>query len=434
VLTEEENKTLTQVGPGTPMGDLLRRYWHPIAAVQELEERPTKRVRLLGEDLVLYKDLSGTYGLIELYCAHRLTDLSYGMVEECGIRCWMHGWAYNETGQCIEQPLESEPFFDEIKLKGYRVAIKGGIVWGYLGPEPEPFVPDWEPFSWEDGLVQIVFSLLPCNWLQCQENSMDAVDVELLSLGMTPNKKGQPDQRLALPRIDLQFSFDEIEQGFVYRRTPKTQAEQTIDWSVGQTSLWPNGVFKGDERSCHFEWRVPMDDATTMSVAWFFDRAAPGTKLPPKERVKFWYAPVREEPEREGEQGSLITSHVLNRSFTIWVEQGAIVDRTKEHLVESDRGLMMLRGKLFSQIALIADGGEPKATIRDPDKTRVALPFSQPLPENGAEKADAPSSTAKVSEFPYLAGQPPEVAKTYKKVLSSWRPKRPRATRPHKPS
>jgi 5,5'-dehydrodivanillate O-demethylase len=227
-----------------------------------------------------------------------------------------------------------------------------------------------------------------------------------------------------LPRIDLEFSFDEIDHGFVYRRAPKAQAEQDIDWSVGQTSLWPNGVFTGSERSCHFEWRVPMDDATTISVAWFFDRAAPGASLPEGERVVYWYAPVREE------EGELITSHVFNRNFTIWVEQGAIVDRTKEHLVESDRGLLMLRSKLFSQVALIADGGEPKGTLRDPTKNvRVALPFSKPLEERGEEVSARRGKKRAAAEFPYLAGQPPEVAEAYKKVVSSWESGRPRRRR-----
>ena len=99
MLSEEQNRTLAEVGAGTPMGELLRRYWMPIAAVAELDDNPTKPVRLMGEDLVLYKDKSGTYGLLDRHCAHRRADLSYGFVEDCGLRCHYHGWLYSEKGQ-----------------------------------------------------------------------------------------------------------------------------------------------------------------------------------------------------------------------------------------------------------------------------------------------------------------------------------------------
>jgi 5,5'-dehydrodivanillate O-demethylase len=412
MLTEEENRTLTQVGPGTPMGELLRRYWHPIAAVQELEDQPTKRIPLLGERLVLYKDLSGNYGLISAFCGHRLTDLSFGIVEQYGLRCFMHGWLYNEDGRCLEQPLETEPFLDEIKLSAYQIAIKGGMIWAYLGPEPAPLVPDWEPFSWEDGIVQIVFAPLPCNWLQCQENSIDPIDIELFHNGLQQTLNGAPTP----PPPSLQVGFDEFEHGFVYRRARKEEADTDAGWSIGRTCIWPNALFSGDTRSCHFEWRVPMDDMNTMSVAWFIDRVAPGSRLPSEQRFFHWYAPVKDE------KNEVIDSHLINRSFVIWLHQEPIVDRTKEHLVESDQGVTLLRSKYFSQIALIADGGEPKSTIRDPDKNaRVALPFTVP----GPVEPDAPATAAPAeAEFPYLAGQPPEVEAVYKKVVATWNRRR----------
>src|SRR3954470_22264726 len=101
MLTPEDNATMTQVGPGTSMGELLRRYWQPVAAVAELDDNPVKALRLLGEDLVLYRDKSGTYGLVERHCPHRRADLAYGIVEECGIRCAYHGWRFDESGRCL---------------------------------------------------------------------------------------------------------------------------------------------------------------------------------------------------------------------------------------------------------------------------------------------------------------------------------------------
>src|SRR5438034_122757 len=106
MLSAEDNRTLTQVGRGTPMGELLRRYWMPIAAETEMEDTPVKPVRLMGEDLVLYRDGAGTYGLLDRHCCHRRADLSYGYVQECGLRCNYHGWLYDERGRCLAQPWE----------------------------------------------------------------------------------------------------------------------------------------------------------------------------------------------------------------------------------------------------------------------------------------------------------------------------------------
>ena len=147
MLTREENELLTRVGPGTPMGDLLRRYWHPIAPAAELDERPTKEIRLLGEDLVLFRDRRGRDGLIERHCAHRRANLAYGIPEDEGLRCMYHGWRYDATGQCVEQPFEETvrpdgQFKQKVKLKGYPVRSAHGLMWAYLGGEPAPLLPE----------------------------------------------------------------------------------------------------------------------------------------------------------------------------------------------------------------------------------------------------------------------------------------------------
>ena len=183
MLSEEQNRRLTEVGAGTPMGELLRRYWMPIAAVAELDDKPTKPVRLMGEDLVLYRDRAGNYGLLDRHCPHRRADLSYGWVEDCGLRCHYHGWRWEHTGRCLEQPFEESAhpqarFKDRVRIKAYPVEAKAGLLWTYLGPPPAPLVPTWEPFTWGNGFVQIVFSEVTCNWFQCQENSIDPVHFE----------------------------------------------------------------------------------------------------------------------------------------------------------------------------------------------------------------------------------------------------------------
>src|SRR3989454_3728213 len=140
-LTEEENRKLTQVGPGTPGGDLLRRYWHPVAGLHQLtDEAPTAHVRLLGEDLVLFRDKSGNVGLLADHCSHRGASLLYGCVEERGIACAYHGWLYDTNGNCLETPAEpaNSKFHLTVKHRAYPVERLMGLYWAYMGPPPVP--------------------------------------------------------------------------------------------------------------------------------------------------------------------------------------------------------------------------------------------------------------------------------------------------------
>jgi 5,5'-dehydrodivanillate O-demethylase len=163
----------------------MRRYWHPIAAVSQMKDRHTMPVRLLGEDLLLYKDRSGAFGLIEPLCPHRRMSMVYGIPLEHGIRCPYHGWAFDETGRCVQQPYEEteDPegrFKEKIQAKAYPVETLAGLVFAYMGPAPIPLLPRWDVYATEDVVRDIGMTVLPCNWLQCQENSLDPVHLEWL--------------------------------------------------------------------------------------------------------------------------------------------------------------------------------------------------------------------------------------------------------------
>lgn len=418
MLSEEQNRVLTEVGAGAPMGALLRRYWMPIAAVSELDDHPTKPVRLMGEDLVLYRDRRGTYGLLDRHCAHRRADLSYGIVEECGLRCHYHGWLYGEQGKCLAQPFEevAHPearFKDRIAMKAYPVEAKAGLVWAYLGPAPAPLVPTWEPFTWANGFVQIVFSEVPCNWLQCQENSIDPVHFEWLHGNWSRALRGIGGSR---PPTHLKIGFDEFEFGFVYRRVLEGQAEDDELWTVGRTCLWPNCLFTGG----HFEWRVPIDDANTLSVGWFFDRV-PNEREPFKQdRIPSWYSPIK-----DPRTGRWITSHVMNQDFVAWVGQGTVADRTQEHLGDSDRGVILMRKKLLEQVEVVARGGEPKAVVRDAERNRcLGLPIiDRERFVKGPPRAEIDRAVGRTPGpvlppgFVFQAGQPEEVRAAYRRAM-----------------
>jgi 5,5'-dehydrodivanillate O-demethylase len=416
MLTEEKDQLLTLVGASTPMGQLLRRYWHPIAAVTELENSTTKAVRLMGEDLVLYKDRSGDYGLLGRHCWHRGADLLYGFAEKHGLRCSYHGWKFGPGGQCLEQPYEDlvNPkgnYKNKIRHKAYPVQQKAGLLWTYLGPEPAPLVPDWEAFSWTNGFRQIVISEVPCNWFQCQENSIDPVHFEWMHENWAATLRGGSGSDA--PR-HLKLGFDEFEYGHVYRRVREGGDEGSDLWTVGRVALWPNCFFLGD----HFEWRVPIDDANTLSIMWVYNRVPRDREPYVQERIPHWYGPIKNPVT-----GRWIDSHVVNQDFIAWVGQGTIADRTQEHLGLSDRGIVMMRQRFFAELEAIARGEEPKGLIRDPATNEcVRLPIVNREDYLDGKTlaqiaADPRFSQATPRSYPYQAGQPDEVRKAYEEAM-----------------
>ena len=399
MLSRERNRLLCATGPATPMGELLRRYWHPVAGAAEFSRQAVKAVRILGEDLALYRDKSGNYGLVDRHCAHRRADLTYGYVEERGLRCNYHGWLFDHTGRCLQQPFEETrhpagSFKDKVRITAYQVQEKAGLVWVYMGPRPAPLLPDWDRF-YSRGFKQIAISEIPCNWFQCQENSIDPVHFEWLHDNWSRVLRGEDGPRAPAHQ---RLGFDEFDYGFVYRRIREDTTENDELWTTGRVCLWPNCLYVG-----HFEWRVPIDDEHTLSVGWFIDEL-PGDKPFEQDVIPCWHAPVRDE-----RTGRWIDSHVMNQDFIAWVGQGVIADRTKEHLGESDRGVILLRKRLLEDIEAMAAGHDPKGTIRDPGANHsVHLPIIGGLNRPAAKDGPHP--------FPFLAGQPEEVAKEFERA------------------
>jgi 5,5'-dehydrodivanillate O-demethylase len=417
MLKPEQNRALMEVGAGTLMGELLRRYWLPFGAADELDKQSTRPVRLLGEDLVVFKDKSGNLGLVDRHCPHRRADLTYGWVEDCGLRCNYHGWKFDHTGACIHQPFEevSHPdakFAERIKVKAYPVQAHAGLLWAYMGPQPAPLVPNWEPFTWGNGFVQIVLTEIPCNWFQCQENSIDPVHFEWLHDSWGARLRGQADG--PPPPTHLRIGFQEFDYGFQYQRIREGQSEQDELWTVGRVCLWPNCLFTGN----HFEWRVPVDDEHTLSVGWFFDRVPEEMEPFRQERIPYWYGPVVDD-----KTGRWIDSHVMNQDFVAWVGQGTLADRTQEHLGESDRGVILMRKRMLEEAEVVHQGGEPKAVIRDPQvNKRVDLPIiDRDFYLAGFSLADVVDGRTRgpryARSFIFQAGQPEEITQSYREAM-----------------
>lgn len=410
------------------MGELLRRYWHPIAAVSELAEKSVKTLRLLGEDLVLYRTDTDEYGLVQRGCPHRGADLGQGWVEGRSLRCSYHGWLFDQAGTCVEQPYEdlaesSAPFRDKVKVTSYQAVGFAGMVWAYLGPAPAPLIPMFEPFTWDRGFVQVILSELPCNWLQCHENGVDPVHFEWRHTNYVA-RAGNPENPEVGPR-HTDIEFQEFEFGIAVAR----QAELTtpvlpiplaptnqLD-SSGIACLWPNVLYAGSS----LEWRVPVDDTRTLNIVWHYAPLPKDMPAVDQDPVPHWYGPVTDD------NGELITSHILNQDFAAWVGQGVIADRTSEHLGRSDEGIILLRKRLFADIERVSQGEDPRGIVRDPElNTCIALPLDRPqLYREGVDREFFEWRLKRVFDwrlsddpsYAMQAGQPAHVRHAFEKAM-----------------
>lgn len=402
------------------MGELLRRYWHPIGAVTEFEDKDTKAVRLLGEDLVLFKDRSGTFGLLERHCPHRRADLSYGFVEECGLRCSYHGWAFDETGKCFSQPFEdavkqNTRFRDSIQVVAYPVEEMAGLLFAYLGPQPAPVCPRWELFEYPDGFRQIIFADIACNWLQCAENNIDPVHFEWLHNNWTLEQLGKHGERA--PR-HMKIGIDEWEFGFGYKRILENTDETHQLWTEPRLHMMPNLFMPG---GAHFEYRVPVDDEHTLSVVWSYEGVPVEQRPYIQDKVPHWYADIR-----DPQTGRYLSTHIINQDTISWVGQGVVADRWNEHLGVSDLGVRMFRKQLFEDLKAIEEGRDPMGVLRDTERATIHWPddrrlrMTKPLSKKEwlQSRAEAPQSLrASDDYFPFYAGQPEEVRRAFEKAM-----------------
>jgi 5,5'-dehydrodivanillate O-demethylase len=366
MLTQEENGLLARVGLGTPGGALLRRYWQPVSAAGELtDEKPIKAVRLLGEDLVLYRDKKGAYGLVGRQCPHRRASLAYGRIDEEGIRCPYHGWKFDAAGKCLETPAEPKESLLKYRIrhKAYSVEKLGGLLFAYLGPAPAPLLPRWDVLAWEKGQRWIdVQSVLQCNWLQAMENSVDPAHLYWLHGTYAHLAK-------AVDHYDEKHEFIPFEYGIMKRRTtPGKPGERP---KVDQHPLLlPNTLrhvskSKSNGRIRHnLQFRVPIDDVNTQVYVVYFEPSE--TERSPADAT----APFSRFPLRD-DNGEYRLDQVLVQDAMAWESQGAIADRSQENLGSSDRGVAIYRRLLKEQIAAVENGRDPIGVVRDAKINRL---------------------------------------------------------------
>jgi len=379
MLSPDDARLLTQTGAGSLLGELLRRYWMPIAAEVELEEKPIRPVRVLGEDLVLYKDEGGALGLVDRRCPHRRADLAHGTVEATGIRCSYHGWHFDGQGRCLAQPFEEavrpdSTFKERVRIAAHPVVAKAGLVWAYLGPEPAPLLPDWAGFH-AQGYTVVALLHVPCNWLQIAENLYDPVHGEWLHDRWSYRLRGREVPRFRPRHTAIRWL--DFEYGAVFQR----KLAGSDRWLADRTVVFPN-LDAAAGQGWALTWVVPVDDTHTLLAYrltitnW---RSPLGqVMIPPRghagqERIPAYRTSARLDPE-QGPHPDL-ASHVVSQDCAAWLGPGPVADRTREHLGESDRGVIMFRKNLLEQARIVARGGDPQGVIRDPEKNRrITLP------------------------------------------------------------
>ena len=369
MLTKEENELMTRVGAGTPAGEMLRRYWWPVAFTDQVKSKaaPTK-VTLLGEDFVLFRDGAGKLGLLALHCSHRGSSLEFGRVEETGIRCCYHGWLWDARGTCLEQPAEpaDSSFKSRVTHPAYHAADAGGLVFAYVGPEPAPLLPPYDLLVRDDGCRVVGGGEDFCNWLQRAENSADGAHTIALHAAGYPN--------MAMKRPTMKW--ESTPYGIKETTWVEGVSRPRISHFVFPSHVRHSAARVDEQPRQVMRFRVPKDDYTTNNFYIDFHPHKDGVPSRPELlRVKGFrknepgvYTRVQDGwwnlPNREQDRVAQET-------------QGVIADRTKEHLATSDQGILMLRKMIGESIDAVAQGRDPIGVIRDASQAAITFDSSR---------------------------------------------------------
>ncbi len=362
MLTQVENDLFTRIGPGTPAGQVFRMYWHPVSLAREIDdEHPTKFVRILGEDLVIFRDKSGRLGMLADHCSHRGASLLYGRVEERGISCAYHGWLYDCEGNILETPPErNDAIMNSVKHTAYPVQIYLGMVWAYMGPLPAPPMTHYDTLFRKDGKrVWLVHPQLNANWFQAMENSMDPAHLQILHQEFIGRGR-QPVSTTRGFTDDVEsFEFYVTDYGGLMKK--RTYVNGMVD---EHPVLFPNILRQGASS----QFRVPIDDTHTIHLRMFFYPTQDGSEPEDAFEPEITFEdPIKEDPEKSHPETKFILHSVNSQDQMAWETQGPISNRSAEHLSYSDRGVVLLRRHMKEQIERVQRGEDPLGYQRDPD-------------------------------------------------------------------
>jgi phthalate 4,5-dioxygenase oxygenase subunit len=427
VLKTEVNELLTQTGPGTPAGDLFRRYWLPALHVEELPENdcPPVRVKMLCERLIAFRDSEGRFGLIDEFCAHRGVSLWFGRVEEGGLRCAYHGWKYDVTGQCLEVPSEPENsnFCEKVKLTGYPLVQVGDILWAYFGdPAQQPDLPEFEFVQVPSEQTYTSKRWQESNWLQALEGGIDSSHVSWLHSGglkSDPLFMGTKGNEYNLNDLRPFFEVAEYDGGlFIGARRNAEEGKyywRITPWVMPSFTIVPP---RGDH-PVHGHFWVPIDDENCWVYTFDYhptraltaeerqamkdgygvhSRNIPGTYRPQENKDVDYL--IDREAQKRGETFSGVRG-IAQQDASLQESMGPIVDRTKERLVSSDTGIIKARQKLRKAVEALRDEGiTPPGVDAVHHRVRsaaIVLPQAESFIESSREAVAVRPGTAHVS-------------------------------------
>ena len=373
------NAKLTEVGRGKPMGELLRRYWHPAGLGKDAGSTP-RAVRLLGEDLILFRDGAGRAGLVHARCAHRGTTLYYGRVEERGIRCCYHGWLYDVEGHCLDQPCEPDngaKHRHTVRQPWYPVEERYGLVFAYLGaPEKKPRLPAYDALE-ELGPGESIDAddtsigsgggvIVPCNWLQHYENLMDPLHVPILHGAFSGNQFVP--QMGVMPEVEFEVTPRGTKSISVRRLDDGKRFRRVTEAVLPTLRVVPNPRVGRYGKVESIGWVVPIDD-TSFRIYTAGRVTEPGQLG--RQRSKMNGKPWRDLTPEEHQR--------FPGDWEAQTGQGPITQHSEEHLRTSDRGIVMLRRLLERQVDAVAKGEDPIGVHFEPQAAHVKLEAGQHL-------------------------------------------------------
>jgi phthalate 4,5-dioxygenase len=390
MLPPKENELITRVGSGTPMGKTMRRYWIPACMSSEIGEpdSPPIRVKLLGEDLVCFRDSEGKIGLVDEFCPHRRVSLYFGRNEECGLRCVYHGWKFDVEGNCLDQLNEppEHQFKQHIHLTAYPTVELGGLVWAYLGPIEK--MPPAPKFAWTQVAPErrnVTKVIQECNWLQALEGGIDTSHAPILHRALTENatrsgiRPSSPFVRGKAPKLVV----DVTDYGYLYAGIrPLGDSDvhiRSYHFVLPFHQIRPSRTMSGQPSDAGHIW-VPMDDYNVMVYNWFYTTDETGV-LTDEDRSEenAGNGPKHVDQKTFRSYQNITNNYGLDRAVqrnetytgidginqqdrALQESMGRIVDRSKEHLGPADKAIGQARRMLRQAVNAVEAGDNPSGT------------------------------------------------------------------------
>lgn len=386
MLTQEENMFMARVGPGTPMGDLMRRFWHPVLLSEELPEPdcPPKRTKILGEELIAFRDTNGEVGLVDNYCPHRRASLFFGRNEECGLRCVYHGWKFDINGDCVDMPSEpaESNFKDKVKITAYPTNEGAGMVWAYMGPpELKPGMPQLEYLEVPSNQFVSTKVMYESNFVQVIEGEIDTVHASLLHSSLDSLAKSEAATtvggRYSYKDRPPRFFVEDTDSGILIGARRNAESDSYY-WRI---SRWlypyitmiprePQGSARSglivpiDDENCWFFWVrwnpfVPLTQSEIDTYKMMQASLAPVTYLGQANKRNDYM--IDREMQRTVNYTGIPQNNARAQDAAMTDSMGEISDRENEHLGTTDMAIIRMRRRLIQAAQDLQEGVEPFA-------------------------------------------------------------------------